>query len=88
MHTNPILLSFCSILYYKNLREHIRQFKLERRKIENNINLNDGFSFRIKKFTGRNNKVASASAAAGVAAVAAVDEHKPHKKYNKHIVNR
>ena len=31
MHTNPILITFCSILYYKDLGEHLHRFKVERR---------------------------------------------------------
>ena len=31
MHTNPILITFCSILYYKDLDEYLHRFRAERR---------------------------------------------------------
>lgn len=74
MHTNPILLSFCSLLYYKNLREHIAEYKLERRRVEKILNLNDEFSFRIKKFTGRSQATSA--------------EKLGNKRYKKRIVNK
>ena len=52
MHTNPILICFCSILYYKRLRYHIRHYKLERKYIEKEYNLTDEYTFKIKKFHG------------------------------------
>ena len=31
VHTNPILICFCSILYYRDLAEHIHRFKNEKK---------------------------------------------------------
>jgi len=31
VHTNPILITFCSILYYKDLDEYLHRFRTERR---------------------------------------------------------
>ena len=76
MHTNPVLLSFCSLLYYKNLQIQIKNFIKERKKIEDKINMNIKFSFRIKKFTGR------------VLVSDAENEALLIKKYKKHILNK
>lgn len=32
-HTNPVLICFCSILYYKDLNEHLRRYRNEKRRI-------------------------------------------------------
>ena len=76
MHTNPVLLSFCSLLYYKNLQIQIKNYKKERRNIEEKINMNNKFSFRIKKFTGR------------VLDSAAENEALLKRKYKKNILNK
>lgn len=76
MHTNPILISFCSILYYKNLRNHIEKYKLERKLILSRINISDEYDFRIKKFIGK------------LVPTGVSDSKILKKKYNKHIVNK
>lgn len=75
MHTNPILICFCSVLYYKNLRQHIDEYKLERKIIQDKLNLSDEYIIRIRKFTGKTHLI---------------DENKVEtaKKYNKFIVNK
>ena len=50
MHTNPILISFCSILYYKHLDEYVKQYVKEKMKIEKDLK---GVVVELKKFDGR-----------------------------------
>jgi len=52
MHTNPIIICFCSILYYKDLSEHLRRYKKQRRDFMNGIDSN-GIHVQVNKFTGR-----------------------------------
>ena len=52
MHTNPILLSFLSVLYYKGLAEHIQRYKAEKRIMASNGFDHQGF-YELRKFTGR-----------------------------------
>ena len=81
MHTNPILITFCSILYYKNLRNHIDNFKLERQFIKNNYNYNQNeFSLRVKKFDGKSSLIKSNNDNN--------DQSSFKKKYNQFIVNK
>ena len=73
MHTNPVLISFCSLLYYKSLRYHVHNYKLERKCIEEGLNLNDEFHIEMVSFTGK---------------PIAVIQDNEHKAYNKFIVNK
>ena len=76
MHTNPILLSFCSLLYYRNLQDHIRNYIIEKKSVEDKFNLSDEFIFRIDKFTGR-------------VEISAIErETKTRKNYKKNVVNK
>jgi hypothetical protein len=51
MHTNPIIICFCSILYYKDLSEHLLRYKKQRKALMGEI---DGGAFmHLNKFTGR-----------------------------------
>lgn len=85
MHTNPVLLSFCSLLYYKNLRKHISAYKLERKKVEKTVNLNDEFQFRIKKFTGRIDQITETTEEA----TSSFPEYSSNNKtYRKRVVNK
>jgi hypothetical protein len=81
VHTNPILITFCSILYYKNLRNHIDNYKLERQFIKNNYNYNQNeFSLRVKKFDGKSSLIKSNNDNN--------DQSSFKKKYNQFIVNK
>ena len=51
VHTNPILLCFISILYYKNLDEHIQMYRFEKYHMNNEID--DDEFLNLKKFKGR-----------------------------------
>ena len=55
MHTNPILICFCSILYYRDLGEHIRRYRIEKQivKAKETNNLDDEVYYLIKKFGGK-----------------------------------
>ena len=78
MHTNPILITFCSILYYKNLRNHIDNYKLERQFIKNNYNYNQNeFSLRVATFDGKSGLIKSNT-----------NDQSIKKKYNQFIVNK
>lgn len=73
MHTNPIILTFCSILYYKDLNEHLNRYKLEKK--FSSIAENDELDLQIKKFNGfllHPNTL----------------ENKRKRIYNKRIVNK
>ncbi len=52
-HTNPILICFCSLLYYKNLNEHLYRFKIEKKFIiqKEEIDLSI-MKLQLRKFTG------------------------------------
>ena len=54
MHTNPILICFCSILYYRNLAEHIRRYKIEKELVKalETKNANKEIYFKLKTFSG------------------------------------
>jgi hypothetical protein len=45
------MICFCSILYYKNLSNHINHFKIEKRMIQTNLTSDQ--VCRIAYFTGR-----------------------------------
>ena len=53
MHTNPIIICFCSILYYKHLAEHIRRYKIQKRDLNLNENESDELFVKLTKFNGR-----------------------------------
>ncbi len=80
MHTNSILICFCSILYYKDLAEHIRRYRIEKSYIlSKNYPIAFNFeqvSFFIKEFTGKlsdDNKII---------------KEEDTKIYNKKILNK
>ena len=78
MHTNPILITFCSILYYKNLRNHIDNYKIEREFITDNYNFDKNkYSLRVKKFDGKSSSIISNTI-----------NQSNKKQYNKYIVNK
>jgi hypothetical protein len=51
VHTNPILLTFVSILYYQDLGEHIKMHKLEKHRLNKELKTNDEY-LKMKTFTG------------------------------------
>ena len=51
VHTNPILLCFISILYYKHLDEHIYMYRLEKCHMMDKLENDEYIS--LKKFNGR-----------------------------------
>jgi hypothetical protein len=78
VHTNPILITFCSILYYKNLRNHIDNYKIEREFITDNYNFDKNkYSLRVKKFDGKSSSIISNTI-----------NQSNKKQYNKYIVNK
>lgn len=52
MHSNSILLCFCSLLCYENLSDHIHHYKAERKLFKS-----ENKSFKIKEFDGLNNRI-------------------------------
>ena len=50
MHTNPTLISFCSILYYNHLDKHVKRYLIEKRKIEEK---SKEVTVQLKGFDGR-----------------------------------
>ena len=54
MHTNPIIICFCSILYYKGLSEHLKRYRQQRHELLASGDL-DNASIKIypSKFTGQ-----------------------------------
>ena len=77
MHTNPILISFLSILYYKDLNDHIRQFRIERNNLMKE-HLNPK-AIKINKFNGKL-KTSDVSFQ--------LQSKKIMRNYNKTILNR
>lgn len=53
MHTNPIIICFCSILYYKNLGEHLRRYQKQRRALVNSGEFEKNVKIELTEFTGR-----------------------------------
>ena len=54
MHTNPIIICFCSLLYYKDLSEHIQRYKKQRRALMNGENIDaNNVRVSLNKFNGR-----------------------------------
>lgn len=53
MHTNPIIICFCSILYYKDLAEHVRRYRLERKAATGDGLASHRVNFELNKFKGR-----------------------------------
>jgi len=51
-HTNPILVCFCSLLYYPDLSEHLRRFKIEKQAILASEELDSRMVLKLKKFVG------------------------------------
>ena len=52
VHTNPIIISFCSILYYKELSLHIRRYRFEKFALLKKLR-NKEAKVNLKKFNGR-----------------------------------
>jgi hypothetical protein len=74
VHTNPILVSFCSILYYKDLGVHIKLYKKEKNLLK--VDSVERFFF-MKKFSGKLSNETQKN-----------QENKTTKIYKKHIINR
>ena len=75
MHTNPILVTFCSILYYKDLGIHIKLYKIEKKLLR--ADSVENFFF-MKKFSGKLPNETHKNQ----------DENSTTKTYKKHIINR
>ena len=79
MHTNPIVITFCSILYYKNLDKHIKYYLREKRQIESELQNCQEIEVDLKSFSGL------------LVPEVIVDYRKTrvqYKAYNQNIVNR
>jgi hypothetical protein len=53
VHGNPILITFCSLLYYKDLNEHIRRHKIEKILMPLDETVNKSCILRPSKFEKR-----------------------------------
>ena len=73
MHTNPIVISFCSILYYKYLEEYVKRYLIEKKRIEDGT---ASLDVKLKTFNGQFPKIRS------------IITNKEPKDYRKKIVNR
>jgi hypothetical protein len=84
VHTNPVLISFCSILYYRDLAEHIKCYNREKRRLLASQSDTKKYYF-MKKFGNKLDRQRL---------ILDDDEQKSSitnsstKKYNKTIVNR
>ena len=84
VHTNPVLISFCSILYYRDLAEHIKCYNKEKRRLLASQSDTKKYYF-MKKFGSKLDRQQL---------ILDGDEQKSSitnsstKKYNKTIVNR
>ena len=83
MHTNPILICFCSILYYRELAEQIRKYRIEKEivKTMDSISSDGEIYFSLKEFTGKlsNEPLKGRSS---------TRDQMKIKIYKKHILNR
>jgi hypothetical protein len=83
VHTNPILICFCSILYYRELAEQIRRYRIEKEIVKRmDSTSSDGeIYFSLKEFTGklRNEPLKGRSS---------TNDQLKIKVYKKHILNR
>ena len=83
MHTNPIIICFCSVLYYKHLAEHIRRYKIQKHDLNLNENDSDELFVKLTKFNGR------LSISEGNESLSKFyTSHDGSRLYNKAIVNR
>jgi hypothetical protein len=55
VHTNPVLICFCSILYYRDLAEHIKRYRAEKEilKTLDTSGFGDEIYFSLKPFIGK-----------------------------------
>jgi len=56
VHTNSILICFCSILYYRDLAEHIRRYKIEKeivKALDAKNSPNKMLHYALRKFRGK-----------------------------------
>ena len=83
MHTNPILICFCSILYYRELAEQIRRYRIEKEivKAMDSFSSDGEIYFSLEEFTGklRNEPLKGKSS---------TKDQLKIKIYKKHILNR
>ena len=97
VHTNPIILTFCSILYYKDLDEHVHRYKTERVFAERFIGEDE--LIKMTPFTGRvadkfflGDKSRPGSGSKPVSLATATDLHlnmlPAIKKYKKSVLNK
>jgi hypothetical protein len=94
VHTNPIILTFCSLLYYKELTEHLRRYKIEKAFAEKFIDKDE--EIKMATFKGRVPPVFHVEDGSNKRAVSArpsfyevqMNLLGPVKKYNKFIVNK
>ena len=89
MHTNPILICFCSILYYRDLAEHIRRYKIEKElvksmRLSKNEANDEKVQFFLKKFGGKLSKELHNETSNHITS----DNKRSKRVYNKFIVNR
>ena len=90
MHTNPILICFCSILYYRDLAVHIERYKIEKKIImamnKTKTISDEDIYFFLKKFGGRFAKYQET--VGETPADSAQIELSSKKHYKKYIVNK
>ena len=85
VHTNPIIICFCSVLYYKHLAEHIRRYKIQKRDLNLNENESDELFVKLTKFNGR---LSISEAAEQIPLSNMYMSLDSRRIYNKKIVNR
>jgi hypothetical protein len=79
MHTNPVLNTFLSLLYYKSLSEHLRRYKIE--KVLFGDEEDEDNYLKIKKFRGK-------LSAIGPSDPNIISKVFTSKLYKKRIVNK
>ena len=90
VHTNPVLISFCSILYYRDLADHIKNYNKEKKclaKTMINQAEKENYYFFIKQF---GNKIMTSHNLIDKVANKTTNKSRKMKTkiYNKTIVNR
>jgi hypothetical protein len=84
VHSNPIIITFCSLLYYKDLSDHIRNHRIE--KIEKGLDESIEKNYTLKPSNFNKRPLNEFNVHPFV--VKKSNLHQPMRSYNRKILNR
>jgi hypothetical protein len=87
VHSNPILTTFCSLLYYKDLSKHLRLHKIEKLRKPLDESLKDHYELRPSRFTQEPEQT-ELLLHPFVRRFTDLTLYKTRKTYNKRVVNK